>query len=79
MAASTVRRLIHGISLIYFCVFSLVVNVELFPLRAASSALSAAQDHSWVRRHVRTQSIHRHARTCTHKVAVSTSISATSH
>lgn len=38
--------------LIYFCVLSLAVNVELFPLRAASSALSAAQDHSWVTHHV---------------------------
>ena len=40
---------IGSISLIYFCVFFLAVNVGLFPLRAASSALSAAQAHSWVR------------------------------
>ena len=43
--------------LIYFFVLSLAVNVGLFPLRAASSALSAAQAHSWVRPHVHTHSV----------------------
>lgn len=55
---SSVRRLIHGVSLIYFCVLSLAVNVGLFPPRAASSALSAAPAHSWVRPHVHTHTIH---------------------
>lgn len=50
----SVCRLIHSISLIYLCVLFLAANVGLSPLRAASSALSAAQDHSWVRhRHLR--------------------------
>lgn len=45
------RILIHSISLIYVCVLFLAVNVGLFPLRAASSASSAAQAPSWVRHH----------------------------
>lgn len=44
-----VIRFAHSFSLIYGCVFSLAVNVGPSPPRAASSVLSAAQAHSWVR------------------------------
>ena len=48
-----VRRLIHSVfSNLFPCTLSLAVSVGHFPPRAASSALSAAPAHSWVRRHV---------------------------